>query len=779
MGRARALLVAAFCLLGIVVFARELHQVYPIATWLAWPVLMLWAYTLLFTGSCVVVGHSLLVRVLGERRLPLLETWLFAMGLGLVAFTFAMYLLGALGLFHWLPALLLPCVLAAIGARDLPRLWMRTLRARRRARPPTLLLFAILAFGLVGCVILYLISFSPLTIGFDASWYHFPVAHDYVRHGGLIAFPGDYVRTLPHLDSLVYTWAFLLPGTTMPFDWMLALHLEYSIVLWNAVGIAVAAKWMVRSHRLRGAWAALFLFPQIFAFGYAVTGGADHFVGFWAVPMFMATVRALPRLELRHCALLGAMAGGAILSKYQAIYMIVACGLMLAVRWLVLAHRRTPGLVRPPLVVIGVALLVAAPHFVKNAVFYANPFYPFAQSHFGGNPTHPRAAELFENMLGEAGNHPDGEGLARIVETVRLMLDFSFHPHYTVGWVADWPVFGSLFTLLLPCVLILRRPGRIALGASACLVALAIWSNTYLTDRYLVAVTPMFAAVTAALVVEIHRMGWLARAGLVPLVALQIVWGSDVWVWSGKKSIEGTMALARSGWEEHTAADERFPYWRTFRKVTEATPADAKILIRGSRPTLGIDRDVVEDLQWNQALLWYEPIHDARELWQLYRDRGITHLLWLPNVHYSGTIQSSVLFAMLVHGTRGQHERIDAWRMMALPTKAPRAADAPLMVATNKLRFYDDGLYRLEDLHIYGRMEGRDHAEQHAHAQRTYDRNDDAAFAEVVASADAVVLGKDAKPPTRTQHELDTKFVRVEALERANIWLRRERVVTR
>lgn len=413
-------------------------------------------------------------------------------------------------------------------------------------------------------------------------------------------------------------------------------------------------------------------------------------------------------------------------------------------------------------------------------MFYRNPFYPFAQSHFGGNPTHPRAAELFENMLGEAGNHPDGEGLARIWETVRLMFDFSFHPHYTVGWVADWPLFGSLFTLLLPCVLIVRKPGRIALGAFACLVALAIWSNTYLTDRYLVAVTPMFAAVTAALVVEIHRMGWLARAGLVPLVGLQIVWGSDVWVWSGKKSIEGTMALARSGWEERTQTDERYPFWRTFRKVTDATPADAKILIRGSRPTLGIDRDVVEDLQWNQALLWYEPIHDARELWQLYRDRGITHLLWLPNVHYSGTIQSSVLFAMLVHGTRGEHGRIDAWRMMALPQSPPPAATAPLMVATHKLRFYPDGLYRLEDLKIYGRMEGRDDAPaQHAEPQRSYDRDDDLAFADVVASADAVVLGKDAKPSARTQRELDTKFVRVEALERANIWLRRELVVTR
>jgi hypothetical protein len=786
-GRARALLVASLCLIGITVFARELDGVYEISAWLAWPVLLIWGYTLLLVTACVVAGNAALTRVLAARRLPLLETWLFALALGLVAFTFGMYLLGATGGIRPVPALLLPLALIAVGARDIPRLWVRSARAWRRARPVSPLALGIGAFGLIGCFVLYLIAFSPISIGFDASWYHFPVAHDYVRHGKLVPFAGDYVRTLPHLDSLLYAWGFVLPGIDTPFDWMLALHLEYAIVLGNALGIAVATKWMVRDDRLRGAWVALFLFPQVFAFGFGITGGADHFVGFWAVPMFMATARALPRLELRYCALLGAMAGGAVLSKYQAVYMIVACALLLVVRWCTLAFRSWRGHVGPtrrelvaaPLLVIGTALLVSAPHFVKNAIFYRNPLYPFAQSLFtGSSPTHPRAAELFENMLGETGNHPDGEGLTRVWNTLELLFDFSFHPHYTVGWVADWPIFGSLFTLLLPCVLVIRRPGRIAAGAFACVVALLIWSNTYLTDRYLVAVLPMFAATTAALIVQIHRLGWVARAGLIPLVALQLVWGADTWVWSGKKSIEDTMSLARSGWEGRLDSQERFPYWRTFRAVSEATPEDANILIRGSRPTLGIDRDVVEDLQWNQALLYYEPLTDPRQLWELYHRVGITHLLWLPNVHYSGTIQSSVLFAMLVHGTDQPVTNIDRWRLMELPERAPAPAAAPIRVLTRSLRFYPDGLYHLEDLHIYGRMEGREDApEQDAVPLEKLGRGD-AAFEGMLEQTDAIVLGNKASLSTRAQGLLDTRFVRVEKLERARIYLRRELVAS-
>jgi hypothetical protein len=787
---ARAIGTAVVCLLGIGAFANATSEVYAIREWLAWPVLMLWAYTLLFSLACVSTGHTLLLRVF-RVRVPVVETWAFAFPLGLAAFGIAMYLLGAVGGFRPLPMLLLPIVLVAAGARDLPWLWLRTARAARRGAPITLRsrlwALGLLAFGGVGCLLLYLISFSPLAIGFDASWYHFPVAHDYVRHGGFVAFPGDYVRTLPHLDSLAYTWAFAVPGTTMPFDWMLALHLEYAVVMWSAVGVSAATRWMVRDDRLRGSWVAMFLFPQIFAFGFSVQGGADHFVGLWAVPVFLATMRALPRLELRWCALVGVTAGGAVLSKYQAVYVITACSLMLVVRWCVLAIRlrkqRTEGvsivtLGRAPFVVLGTALLVAGPHFLKNAIFYRNPLYPFAQSLFrGSSPTHDRAAELFENMLGETGNHPRGDGLERVWNTLELLWDFSFHPHYTVGYVADWPVFGSLFTLLLPCVLLLRRPGRIAAGALVCIVTLVIWSNTYLTDRYLVAVVPMFIATTAALIVSVHRLGTIARIGLVPLVAFQIVWGSDHWVWSGKKAIDGTMTLARSGWEEKLDEESRFPYWRTFRKVTRETPTDAKILIRGSRPTLGIDRDVVEDLQWNQALLWYETIHDPHELWQLYRDVGITHLLWLPEVHYSGTIQSSVLFALLVNGrdTAGVQQRIDGWRLMPLPDRPP-AASAPIDVLVHDLRFYPNGLYLVQDLRIYGRMQGRDDAPKQRVQPRMALGKGDAVFEQVLADAEVVVLGAKPTISKAARKLLEDDFVLIEALERAKIYARRELV---
>jgi len=787
-------LVALFCISAIAVFATKVDAHYPIADWLAWRVLLLWGYTLLLHCACVASGHAVLWRVFRLRRLPVLETWLTSMALGLVGFVLALYAVGSVGGFQPVVAIALPVAFIAVGARDVPRLLART--RRDLARPShspwihTVIHRVAVGGALLGFGILYLIAFSPDAIHFDASWYHLPIAHDYVRHGRIVAFPGDYVRTMPHFASMLYTWGFLLPGTTTPFDWMLALHLEFSIVVWNAVAVAVGAQWMLRNSRVRGLWTATFLFPLVFAFGTSVGAAADHLLGFWAVPMFLATARALRDLDRRWCALLGVLAGGAILTKYQAVYMIAACGSLLLARWLwwvgvhalrerVWALRRfvAPAwstMVRSPLVVLGVGSLVAAPHFVKNAIFYANPFYPFAQSFFtGSTPTHPRAAELFSNMLGETDNHPTGHGWRRVLDTLELLGDFSFAPHYTVDYVEKWPLFGSLFTLLIPCALLVRRPGRIWLGIWACSVVLVVWGNTYLTDRYLLAAVPLFAATTIAMIVRVHELGPIARVGLYPLVAFQVAWGADAFTWSGKRLIDGSLALVRSGYEGRLDPDERFTHWRTFRAVSDALPTDAVVLVRGSRPTLGLDRDVVEDLQWNQALLWYEPIDDARELWELYRDSGITHFLYLPDVHYSGTIQSSVLFAELVHHSDVRSRRFGKFELVDMPEQPP-PANAEYDVLTLGLRFYRDGLYPVGELDIYGRMQNR--------PGRAARRGPEALFEigasgdrveEAFALADAVVVGGSHEPTAKERVRLQTDFEQVEDLGTAVIWLRR------
>src|SRR5262249_43432082 len=161
---------------------------------------------------------------------------------------------------------------------------------------------------------------------------------------------------------------------------------------------------------------------------------------FWCAPMLTSTARMLERdFDPRQAILLGAFAGGATLTKYQAIYMVLACGSWIALRWIlavaghVKARRKgtpppaaTPrNLWLAPLLVIVVTLGVTVPHFLKNIILSANPLYPFAQDALGGNPTHDLAGELWRTMLGEEGNHPKAKGVARLWWTFQIFGSFS------------------------------------------------------------------------------------------------------------------------------------------------------------------------------------------------------------------------------------------------------------------------------------------------------------------------------------------------------------------
>src|SRR5262249_61352901 len=99
-------------------------------------------------------------------------------------------------------------------------------------------------------------------------------------------------------------------------------------------GVAAMAAWIVDRERLRGAWAAFFLSPAIYVYDCNMGGASDHDLAFFAAPLFLAAVRAAPRFGARSCALAGAFAAGAILSKLQAVYLLAGVGLVLRLLWL-------------------------------------------------------------------------------------------------------------------------------------------------------------------------------------------------------------------------------------------------------------------------------------------------------------------------------------------------------------------------------------------------------------------------------------------------------------
>ncbi len=535
----RAAIVAVLCLVGVAIFAASVNSVYAISDWLFWRLLVLWCWCALLNAAYLAFGHYVLARWLKVSGLPVLETLAASAAIGVVAFTMGMYAGGALSLYRAPFAIGLPVVMILVGGPELIR-FARDARVKGATDPvpPSPLIslsnVAVVA-GAICLFLLYLQSLTPAAIDYDPRWYHLTVAQDYAREGRIVPFPADYPKCYPHLASLIYTWGWLVPGLNEPLRWMLALHNEFCLFIWTLVGVAAGVAWLLERTQVKGAWAAFFLFPGIYVYDSNLTGGADHVVAFFAVPLFLAALRASVDLSPRRCVLVGILAAGALLTRYQSLYFFVPIAALLGIRWFLLGTGldregsvQRSRLWRGPATVLAVGALVSAPHFLKNWIFYRNPVYPFMLELFSGSRPMPD----IPNQLSVAGPfHPEGPFLVRVWMALQTTFTFSFNPHYASS--KNVGVIGSLFTLLLPTIPFLKGRKRLLVFALMSLASVFTWAWLYIIDRQAQTFVPLLATVTAAIIVWAWELGWVARAGLIALVGMQVVSTGDAFFFSG------------------------------------------------------------------------------------------------------------------------------------------------------------------------------------------------------------------------------------------------------
>ncbi len=780
---ARAFAAALTCCAGVYVLGRTLDQHYPIREWLSWRLAPVWGYALLFNISAVAGGSFLLRKLLGDRPMPALERLLQSMMLGLTSFVLLLYVAGFVGLLKpWL-AIAIPLGFLVVGEGD-GRALLSELFAWRAALPapkPVERVLGSLAilFGASCLVFLYLEAVDVSAINFDATWYHFPIAQDYARVGRIIPFPGENHRAFPHLTSMVHTWALLVPGLTfLPQNWMLSLHLEFTIVVWRLIGAATLARWLLGGRDVRGLWAGFFLFPSVFVYDQAIGGSADHFLGFFAAPALLAAARAFKRFDVRWCILLGCALGGHMLVKYQAAYLITGVGVAALVSLAVLGLRRfvparfggvpegDPTFRALSKGVGALALsaaLVSSPHFIKNAVFYNNPAYPFAKGIFKSTFP-PRVTSYYEQKPPKGGAFPPKySGLKRQAWALGKVFDYSL----TTGnrrLTSRRPYMGALFSLLLPCVLFLPRRRRFLFTAGIAAVAVMVWANTAANDRYMLGFYDLCIGSALGLMASVWELGLVARLGLVPLVGMQLLWGGDAMLFYGRKQLEATLELIGDGYTG------RYDAGRMSRKVpqqriTEATPRNAVILSRNYKGLLGLNRLVLSDIESNQDYIRYSHLKDPREFYDLLASRGVTHLLFPRGERRPGTWNNVILFAEIFR--RGSHQQRFGKLQLAEVPKQPPPRIQPYLVLVAGSKEYRDGVYALEQLDI-------DYRDPDAYVERPKPRRKLPTSADQATLDDisALAICRGRMPASISKEQLSA-FESVESLDGCENYLRR------
>lgn len=750
----RALAVLALALWGTRYYARVLDRSYPVKDWLAWTLGKLWGYGLLFNVALVCLGFVIVHRLCRQRALPPLELLVMSAAAGAVGFSTAMSVLGWLGLYNGPAALALAAGCIAAGGPGLARhlVAAREGITREPVRP---LVAAAWAFGAIGVLFVYLTLLSPDAMNYDATWCHLTVPQDYARHGRMVPFPGDYARNHPHLAGMLHTWGWIVPGLSQPERWMMALHTEFWLFLWTLGGVAAATRCMLGDTTERGTWAAFFLFPAIFVYDHNIGGAADHVLAFFAAPMLLAALRAARSMSAGSFALLAVVASGAILTKFQGGYLLLPIAIYLGVAWL----RRlagTPRAERPrdlwlggPLAVPVLLAVLTAPHFGTNWVYYGNPFYPFGQETWkGSHPVVPGGAFLVEHVFKDWNWRPHGTPLENLKEAVKLAFEFSFEPHYS--FTKYFPMFGSLFTLGLPLLPLVGRGRRIWPGALIGLGALVVWGLTFRVDRNLQGFAPILIATTGAILVRAWDLGWVARAGLVVLVGLQVIWGGDAVFYSGHDRLRGAVDLIRSGYEGR--ARVRLDGYRAdYRALTQALPRDARVLLHNNHLSLGLDRDVILDWPAFQGLIGLDGVRSTRGLVELWRRHGLTHVVHVPGWRPAATKQDEVLFAEL-RFRAGDVKRFGPLELFPVPAAG---AGKDLRVLALGLWGYRNGLYPVEAMTTHEGLPA--HLLAWPAPAVPLAPAEDAQTA-LLAQADVVLVGAGQVAPPAMQRELGTQF---------------------
>ncbi|MFZ1864994.1 MAG: hypothetical protein WAU39_12275 [Polyangiales bacterium] len=693
-------------------FLWWVNRLYPIRDWLFWHYLSYWVLVAGWTLGLVSTGWALLNKLrldhwsVGERLVV-------AHAVGFYGFFLLMFVLGLLGLYGGVLFFALPLAMIAVGVRPLWReLAPRVATWQRTTRPPSLLRWVAIAFGALCLGLIYFAILTPANVSFDSDWKHLGIAQQYAASGGIVRFKEGWLPgTAPQLASVIYTWAFLLPLGNL-FDIVeLAAHQEFALFLVTLVAINVLVGRLVPSSTPRVAWVVRFLFPGVMLYDSSLSLGADHIAAIWSAPIFLLLMRYWDEASPKVAALLACVMAGAMLTKYSAVlpltlFPIVAVALRAGLGiWR--AKAGDGSILRQallgPAVALGVGLMLTAPHYLKNWIFYADPLYPMLHAYLPSTPWGPESAYFWADSM--AGRWKPAPGWAGVLETLGALFSFSYVPHDYPSFHRNLPVFGSLFTILMFALPWCSRKSRWLWAAVGYVLSgIVLWYVNHHQDRHLQMLLPTMAACTGAIMIHVWGYGRAARAALAGLVLLQVIWGSDVYFFQthamarspAKKSIDLISAGFEGKREERfVAGQERLA------DISDRLPEDAVVLLHQGRLRLGLRRPIVVDRNRWQNRIRYDELREPGAIYDELSGLGVTHVIWSDVSRAESTLASDLAFYGFVTEFGVPQRGSGSEKLSAMPPHRPAVQYGDAQVAYSGCnKRYPSGVYHLSDLRV-------------------------------------------------------------------------------
>jgi len=767
----RGALIAAGALGALICFAIVLNTHIPIEKWLFWKFAKPISCALLWLLSCFLAGLAIIQRL--TPGLPIRERLVQAMACGVYAFYVLHFLGGILGLFGAAWAIALPSTMLLVGAiasRDqLRRLWRRRSCLRGFSFGSTRYWHAALAvFGIACLAGIYLSILSPKNTAFDSVWYHLGLGQGWAADGAILrSQEGWLYEGLPNMAAVLYSWGYFLPTFDLFDTVVLAAHIEFLLFLVTLASIPVLVRWLLPDTAVGISWVALFLFPSVFIYEAGLHTGNDHIAAFWAIPIFLALRRTWVRLDWRQSVLLALCGAGALMTKYQAISLIVGPALFVAGRAVYLATKdpRDLSWLKGPALTLAAGLVFTSPLWAKNWAWYGDPFFPALHRHLTLHPWNADMTSLMEDTWKLSVKRPQGTALEQLGQTLAAGWNYAFSSYAHGRFHGKMPYFGSLFTLSLFFLPFLRGAKRTWALFIAAQLGIFTWFAFTHIERYLQLLIPWMASVVVAALVLAWRQGRLVRLPLVALVAMQVVWGGDALFIRSHEMIPDlplvhSARLIESGYKGDWALRERM--FGPFQQIGEALPPGSSVLLHERNPRLGLSARVVGDMPRLQSRIRYGLLSSPQEVYELYRDLGVTHIVWKrAESRALDSLGGDLRFFELVNTLDGA-QQAGPWLYGPIPDQPPEIVSSNVVLYAGCGNIFEPGFFRISDMNVWNRPEKKIPGFKPI-------PDNDAELHEAMREVDFVVHGSkcknDLSPPT-------AEFERVATRGSEHIWIR-------
>ena len=312
----------------------------------------------------------------------------------------------------------------------------------------------------------------PSMTDWDSLAYHLAVPKMYLEHGGFRYINFVSHSNFPYLMEMLY-----LPG--------LALNQPSASKMmhyWTGALLILAIVVFVRRHLNAKAapTAAVAVAGMPIVLWEATTAYVDLATALYTVLAIHLLLAYFDTYDRRYLIGCGIAAGFAASTKMTGLAVV-----LLAVLWLIFdrlaVERVFPW--RSMLMLLGIALLVCSPWYVKSALYTGNPVYPFFYSIFDGRDWTRQLAENYSMLQKRFGT---GHTLASF-----LMLPFDLTFRSDAFYDTPGLYVGPLFLISVPLLALGKYPSRKHLGLLLFFIAqLAIWFQLSQQSRYLI---PAFA----------------------------------------------------------------------------------------------------------------------------------------------------------------------------------------------------------------------------------------------------------------------------------------------